>query len=145
MAEIIDGITYFDCAEEDYEDFLERFELKEVRNSMAVTAQGCCEKYLKHLLQTYAIPNNQNQYKDIEIASRSHDLPKIVYVLEKFGISFSLALKKRLILISRYYFSARYPDSSFGYIKVDKDDILDCKETIEMCRTETVKIMNDRN
>lgn len=50
--------TYYDFADNDYNFFLAAYKQGLVGNAMGAMAQEICEKYLKHIIDKYIIPDN---------------------------------------------------------------------------------------
>lgn len=46
------GMNYFDYAENDYFFYRANYEEHRIGNAMCSSAQGICERYLKHLINT---------------------------------------------------------------------------------------------
>ena len=47
------GLTYYDLAENDYQFLLKDWQDGRVGNIMCSSAQNICERYLKHVIDTY--------------------------------------------------------------------------------------------
>ena len=50
--------TYFDFAENNYDFLLAAYEQGLVGNAMGAMAQETCEKYLKHIIEKYVVPQD---------------------------------------------------------------------------------------
>ena len=60
--------TYFDFAENNYDFLLAAYEQGLVGNAMGAMAQETCEKYLKHIIERYVVPQDlQGNAKNAEI------------------------------------------------------------------------------
>lgn len=127
-------LNYFDFAEDDYLFYLENYKENRVGNTMCSGAQGICEKYLKHLIDSFC--------KSVDTTSvlRTHSLR----VLKKF---LSMNLEdyscdwNTVLGADGFYFSARYPgDDAF---LVDRDDVEVCWKAVEEVRKTVIMYCNE--
>jgi hypothetical protein len=51
--------NYFDFAENDYAFFMAAYDHHMIANQMGAIAQGICEKYMKHIINEYVIPQSE--------------------------------------------------------------------------------------
>lgn len=140
--------TYMDFAENDYAYFQHSYNSGYVANAMAADAQEICEKYMKHIIDTFC-NNVSSSEEDYEFQSvmKSHNLQKLFrYIENHTDCSFSDETKQKLRAVNGYYFSARYPGDES--IEVTKSDLDLCNETLIMCRKEIlemqIKLENER-
>lgn len=120
------NLSYFDLAENDYQFLQYDRNAGRVGNLMCSVAQNICERYLKHLIDTYAVEI------DTTNILKSHSLKAlrrfIVQEIPDFQANWKLILQA-----DGYYFSTRYPgDNAFI---VDKEDVDECWEAVEETRT----------
>lgn len=110
-------ITYYDFAENDYLYLKQSVESGHIFNSMCSTAQNCIEKYLKHVVEPYAIKQNNTSIM------RVHDLTPLRSFIRQNLPEFSADWGK-IMIANGYYFSARYPGDNAFF--VSKQDVEDC-------------------
>lgn len=124
------SLSYYDLAENDYQ-FLEYDRKKgRVGNIMCSASQNICERYLKHVIDTY-IP-------DINTTSilQTHSLKALRRFLTKNLPDFETNWKI-VLQADGYYFSTRYPgDSAF---LVEAEDVDECWEAVEETRSSVIQ------
>lgn len=128
--------TYYDFAENTYHFLINAYNQGLVANAMGAMAQEICEKYLKHLIEEYIIPqNSQDNFLKTEIL-RTHNLSKLSKYISSHLPEVKLN-RQALNLVNGLYFTTRYPGDES--IVVDKEDIGDyidavkeCKRTVDM-------------
>ena len=123
--------NYFDFAENDYQFFMAAYKNQMVANQMGAIAQGICEKYLKHVIAEYVVPQNAQEMQEKSSILRTHSLAKLIKYTRTYLNDFVID-KQRVQMIDGYYFSTRYPGEES--ISIDQEDIEDCKKAIEACR-----------
>lgn len=133
--------TYFDFAENDYQFFKDAYRHGMVANQMAAIAQGICEKYLKHVIEKYAVPGNEKEYDEKVAVLRTHSLSKLLKYLKEYIPDFEIR-RDKIKMIDGYYFTTRYPGEES--ISIDQDDIEECKTAIEECRQKTYDFLKAR-
>lgn len=135
--------TYLDFAENDYLWFVNSYQNHFVANGMAAQAQEICEKYMKHVIDTYHKPvTSQEEQTELEGTMRSHNLLKLQRYMETHtDFSFHAETKKLLRGINGYYFSARYPGDES--LEVTKEDIDLCSVAVETCRDNILEILRE--
>lgn len=133
--------TYLDFAENDYLWFVHSYQSHFIANGMAAQAQEICEKYIKHLIDTYHKPvTSQEDQAELEGIMRSHNLLKLQRYMENHtNFSFHTETKRLLRSINGYYFSARYPGDES--LEVTKEDIDLCASAVLACRDNTLEIL----
>lgn len=115
-------INYYTFAENDYQFLKANIDQNRVGNAMASIAQNTCERYLKHLVETYCTET------DCTAILKTHSLKRILRFLEDQLTDFSVS-KDKIILADGYYFSARYPgDESFF---VNEEDVKICWNAVQ--------------
>ena len=119
MEKIVD---YYNFADNDYQYLKDSIQAGFVSNAMCGNAQHICERFLKSIIEPFAINLN-----DTDVI-KTHNLKKLRRFIDKnisdFKCDWSIVLQA-----DGYYYSARYPgDDSFF---VDKDDVLTCWEAVK--------------
>lgn len=126
--------SYLDFAENDFKYFSHSYESGFVANAMAANAQEICEKYMKHLINTYFVPETEQEQTDFDTIMRTHNLMKLIRFLEtNMNLHFPNGTKRDMQIINGYYFSARYPGDES--IEVTQEDLDLCAEAVKNCRT----------
>ena len=130
--------TYFDFAENDYLYFMASCERGDVANMMGAIAQGICEKYMKHLIEEFDQPVNEDEVSQKEKALHSHSLNRLLkHIQARLGVDFSTETKKEMRIIDGFYFSTRYPGDES--IELSREDVEDCCAAVQSCRKETLE------
>ena len=125
--------TYYDFATNDYECLMDAYRAGFVSNAMGAMAQGICEKYLKHVINEYVLPETAEDAIKKTEALRTHNLDR----LSKFLAVYLPELKidrKSLKTVNGLYFTTRYPGDES--IVVEKEDLDEYVEAVEKCRKE---------
>lgn len=119
------GLSYFDLAENDYQFLQYDWKAGRIGNIMCSAAQNICERYLKHIIDTYVLE------VDTTSILQTHSLRALRrFITEK--IPNFKADWRTILQADGYYFSTRYPgDSAF---LVGKDDVDECWESVEVTR-----------
>ena len=127
-----ESINYFSMAENDYQFLNYDYTHGRIGNIMCYAAQNICERYLKHLIDTYVVET------DTTTALKTHSIK----VLEKFmktTLPDFICNWDIVNKVNGYYFSARYPgEDSF---MVDKEDVDACWEAVEEVRKNVISYM----
>lgn len=127
--------TYLDFAENNYEFLIAAYEQGLVGNAMGAMAQETCEKYLKHIVEEYIMPqNSQDNMKKTEVL-RTHNLSKLSKYISEYVPDIKLN-RQALNLVNGLYFTTRYPGDES--IVVEKEDINDYIEAVKECRKSIV-------
>ena len=116
--------NYFEFAENDYKFFKETYEADMKRPALAAMGQSICERYLKHIINEYANPENEFEHMKKESTLRTHSLHKLIrYIKDDMGIRISDDKKNTMQAIDGFYFTTRYPgEDSFIANETDIDD-----------------------
>lgn len=134
--------TYFDFAENNYDFLLAAYEQGLVGNAMGAMAQETCEKYLKHIIEEYVVPQDlQGNAKKAEIL-RTHNLSKLSKYIVQYVSDIKLN-RQALNLINGLYFTTRYPGDES--IVVEKEDIDDYIEAVKECRKSVIEFIEKTN
>ncbi len=117
-------ITYYTRAESDYQFIKDDYENGKVGEVMCYVMQSICERYLKHIIDSYDKDNAGS-------IMRTHTLRNLrdflIEHIPDFRCNWRVALKA-----DGYYFSARYPGDDA--ILVNEDDVKDCWEATNEIR-----------
>lgn len=133
--------SYFDFAENDYNLFMfcvnhEYY----AANMLGAIAQGICEKYIKHLLESYYSPDSALSYSEYSDVMRTHSLHKLCKFLKnRLQLKYSQETENLMYIIDGFYFSTRYPGDDS--ITLEKENIDFCCRAINACREETINFM----
>lgn len=115
-------VNYYTFAEDDYQFLKMNIEEKRVSNAMTSIAQNICERYLKHIIDSYCTAI------DCTGILKTHSLKRMIRFLNDNLGDFVID-RTKLILADGYYFSARYPgDESFF---ATEEDVKNCWEAVE--------------
>jgi HEPN domain-containing protein len=134
--------TYFDFAENDYEYFMASYHHGLVANAMAADAQEICEKYMKHMLNQYFVPETQEEQLEYDSIMRTHNLGKLMrFLAEHLDIHFDNNSKNELRIINGYYFTARYPGDES--VEIQREDIELCASAARHCREQIIKYIRN--
>lgn len=132
--------TYFDFAEDDYLFLQNAYKRGDVANAMGAIAQNICERYMKHLVDKFDLPDTKEEEEQKKDLLSTHNLPRLFnYIEGKLKEGFSHDTKRKMRVINGFYFSARYPGD--GSSELSRDDIEDCMEAVKACRKETLELM----
>ena len=133
--------NYLDFAENDYNYFVNSYKRGDVANMMGAIAQGVCEKYLKHLINEFYLPQSDNEKIEKEQALRTHNINRLLKYLDNhLNIVFSTQAIQYMRIIDGFYFTTRYPGEDS--LEISIDDIEDCYIAIKKCRSETLYWIN---
>lgn len=139
----MDGYTYLDFAENDYNFFMHNYQDGVIANNMAAEAQNACEKYLKHLIEEYDDGTNTSGHFSHDRILKSHSLGNLInYIEEAMDISIPDQAKTDMLQISGYYFNTRYPgDDSFFATETDMDK---CAKALDSCRDFVLETVHEK-
>ena len=125
--------TYYDFADNNFNFLIAAYEQGLVGNAMGAMAQETCEKYLKHIIEEYIVPNDSKL--------RTHNLTK----LSKYILSYLPDIKldrQSLNLVNGLYFTTRYPGDES--IVVEKEDIEEYVEAVKKCKKAVDEFIQSR-
>lgn len=126
--------TYLDFAEDDYKYLIETYEDGYIANRMPADAQNICEKYLKHIIDTYYIPINEEESINLEHIMKSHNLTKLINFLENdMDIEIPEYAKDDIEKVNGFYYTVRYPGDDS--LEATPKNIEDSIKAIKACRT----------
>ena len=100
--------TYKDFADDDYNFYVKAMESGDVPNSIGATSQIICERYLKHVINKYFKPKNDEESDTKTECLRTHNLKKLINVISTFAEIDDDTVAK-IKAADGYYFSTRYP------------------------------------
>lgn len=125
--------TYKDFADDDFLRYKASCQNSIFANSMGATAQNIAERYLKHIIDIYAIPETENEENRKQIILRANNLKALVnYVTRDMGLDMPLTLQNDLLVIDGLYFTTRYPGDDVVQLTVG--DILKYLNILENCK-----------
>lgn len=135
--------TYYDYAENDYNFIMNNYKSGGVWNSMCSISQQICERYIRHIIDKYYMPDNQNDCVEASEVLRTHNLNKLErFLKKKMSITFEENVHNALTEINGFYFETRYPgDESFF---ADKEDIENAVNGIKLCKETIDKIIAEK-
>lgn len=140
MAEIM--TSYMDFAENDYSFFRQAYDNNNKGSALAALGQNICERYLKHIVSTYANPESNREIREKESALRTHNLNKLMsYISDNMGIEIPEDVELSLNVIDGFYFTTRYPGSE-SFIPRERD-IDKANRAVEKARAFTVEICHE--
>ena len=100
--------TYKDFADDDFLFYKASCQNSVFANSMGATAQNIAERYLKHIIDIYAIPETENEENKKQIILRVNSLRALInYVTRDMGLDMPLALQNDLLVIDGLYFTTK--------------------------------------
>lgn len=133
--------TYYDFADNNFNFLIAAYEQGLIGNAMGAMAQETCEKYLKHIIEEYIVPNDSNEnVKKMELL-RTHNLTK----LSKYILNYLPDIKldrQSLNLVNGLYFTTRYPGDES--IVVEKEDIEEYVEAVKKCKKAVDEFIQSR-
>lgn len=136
--------TYYDFAENDYLFLKEIIEENRFCNGLASMSQNVCERYLKHIIDTYYIPQNQEETDKKNNALKAHNLNKICKFLKnEMNIDLSKECQYSMKIIDGFYYTSRYPGDES--VDIDLDDMKDCLNAMTICRETVLQIIEKKN
>jgi len=126
-------------ADDDYEYFTESMKSGFMRNHMASQAQEVCEKYLKHLIDKYIIPETKEENDAKQSALRTHNLRVLVKLLETGGIDIPKEIRSACNDVNGYYYSTRYPSEES--VDITHYDLEVCQQSVEAVKAFTESVI----
>lgn len=125
--------TYKDFADDDLLRYKTDCQNNNFANSMGADAQNIAERYLKHIIDTYAIPETEDEENRKRITLRTHNLRVLVsYITRDMGLDIPLTLQNDLLVLDGLYFTTRYPGDNT--IQLTVGDILKYLNILENCK-----------
>ena len=125
--------NYYDFAENDYLFVLSAYEAGGTWNSMCSLAQKVCERFLKHLIEQYYIPNNEIEVSETESVMKAHNLNKIEkFIKDHTDINIDSDTHNALKNVNGYYYETSYPGDESYF--VDKEDIDIAVKSMKICK-----------
>lgn len=135
--------NYFEFADDDCKYFLEDYNKGRVANYMGAMAQNICERYMKHLVESYIQPTSREEQLLKNSMLKTHSLNRLrKYLDDELGFQFSSKTISAIKIIDGFYFSTRYPGDDS--IILDKSDIEDCAMAVQGCREEITTYINEK-
>lgn len=124
------NLSYFDLAENDYQFLKYDRDAGRVGNIMCSSAQNICERYLKHVIDTYV------QDSDVTKVLQTHSLRVLRRFIREHLPEFQIRWNT-VLQADGYYFSTRYPGSEA--FLVDREDVDECWEAVEETRDAVIR------
>ena len=125
--------SYYDFAENDYQYLIQSYESGMVANAMGALAQEICEKYLKHIINEYIVPESLDENQEKAEALRTHNLNKLHKYISR-RLPEARIDKRPLNAVNGLYFTTRYPGEES--IMVDQDDIHEYVCAVKECKAD---------
>ena len=70
-------------------------------SALAALGQNICERYLKHIISEYAIPDTNHEMREKEWILKSHSLNKLMkYIMDDMGIKIQMKQKPIWVLLT---------------------------------------------
>lgn len=139
--------SYLDFAENDYLFFMDAYEHCTTFGPLASIAQNICEKYLKHLIDTFVQPEDEIEALQKENILKVHSLVKLIRFLKnEMKIKIPKDVEASMRIIDGYYFSTRYPGDDAFF--ADAEDIENSADAVKLTRQfvyDTIKQLNSNN
>lgn len=129
------GLSYFDLAENDYQFLLKDKKEGRVGNIMCSAAQNICERYLKHMIDTYVLDCDTTRI--LQTYSLRFLRRFIQEQIPEFEGNWKMILQA-----DGYCFSTRYPGD--GAFIVGKEDVEECWEAVEETREAVRKYLESQ-
>ena len=93
--------SYFDFAENDYLFFRQAYDSNVRGSALAALGQNICERYLKHIISEYAIPDTNHEMREKEWILKSHSLNKLMkYIMDDMGIKIPDEAETNMVLLT---------------------------------------------
>lgn len=125
--------TYKDFADDDFLHYKTDCQDRNFANSMGASAQNIAERYLKHVIDTYAVPETEDEENRKRSTLRTHSLRLLVnYITRDMELDMPLTLQNDLLVLDGLYFTTRYPGDSTVQLTVG--DILKYLNVLENCK-----------
>lgn len=126
-------MNYYDFAENDYQFIIKNYENGGVWNSMCSISQKVCERFLKHLIDQYYIPESDADEIESSDVMKTHSLYKLErFLRRKMNISISDELHNALTNVNGFYFETSYPGDESYF--VDSQDVETAVNAMNICK-----------
>jgi hypothetical protein len=137
MARTLDTQSYYDFADEAYDELKFLVDNNRSGNSLCILANSICERYLKHIIDVFFDAGDENAYVRKQQILKTHSLRGLCTFIKQNGLIASIDSSK-VCQADGYHRSARYPgdDSMF----VTKEDVESAWEAVMYCK----KIIDER-
>ena len=130
--------NYYDFAENDYEMLLVLIKNGQVKNAMCSLSQSICEKYLKHIINTYIEQTSEN-FQAYNSAIRIRNLSIICKFIKQYLPDFDFSTDK-ICQANEYYYSFRYPGTNSSF--VSEEDVNNCWEAVQYTKNIVDEFIN---
>lgn len=113
--------SYLDFAENDYQFFRASYQNNIKGTALAALGQSICERYLKHIIDSYSYPETREEESLKETYLKTHSLRRLIkYIEEEMEYEIPNETEFSLERIDGYYFQTRYPGEE-SFIPTSKD------------------------
>ena len=134
--------SYLDFAENDYQFFSASYQNNIKGTALAALGQSICERYLKHIIDSYSYPETRAEESTKEIYLKTHSLRRLMkYIEEEMGYEIPIETEFSLERIDGYYFQTRYPGEE-SFIPTSKD-IDKAYLAVEAAREYTLSVVRE--
>ncbi|WP_346663813.1 HEPN domain-containing protein [uncultured Merdimonas sp.] len=134
--------TYYDFADNNFDFLMAAYKNGLVGNAMGAMTQETCEKYLKHLIDEYVVPENSTDNVQKTEVLRTHNLTKLSKYISVHLPEVKLD-RQSLNLVNGLYFTTRYPGDES--ILVEKEDLDDYMDAVRKCKKAVDDFIQSRN
>ena len=134
--------TYYDFADNNFDFLMAAYKNGLVGNVMGAMTQETCEKYLKHLIDEYVVPENSTDNVQKTEVLRTHNLTKLSKYISVHLPEVKLD-RQSLNLVYGLYFTTRYPGDES--ILVEKEDLDDYMDAVRKCKKAVDDFIQSRN
>ena len=132
--------SYLDFAENDYQFFRASYQNNIKGTALAALGQSICERYLKHIIDSYSYPETREEESLKETYLKTHSLRRLIkYIEEEMEYEIPNETEFSLERIDGYYFQTRYPGEE-SFIPTSKDAGTDYKISAEKAKELKQKI-----
>ena len=136
--------NYYDFAENDRMFIMAAHQNGMVYNSMCSLAQKVCERYLKHYIEKYYIPEDEASRDRAAEVMRAHSLTKLErFLRDAMEIDVDEATHNAIRDVNGYYYETSYPgeDSFF----VNERDIETAVAAMTKCKVFIDRLIVERD
>ena len=125
--------NYYDFAYNDYEFVKKTHENNYVFNSMCSIAQKVCVRFLKHIIDQYYVPENEQEAAYVNDVMSTQSLRKLErFLVEKMDIQLAQDVHSALNEVNGFYYETSYPgDESFF---VNAEDVEKAVAAMDKCK-----------
>ena len=123
-------MNYYKFAEDDYYGIQKNIEAEIYFTGLPALCQNTCERFLKHIIDTYIEENIDN--KDIRnFALHTHSIRNLCNFISDSLFDFEID-KRKMLQVDGFYFTSRYPTRD-SFI-AEKEDAIIAWEVTKYCK-----------